>query len=117
MRYSYYSGLPYNRRFRNDVTGRFENQRARVGANPGTNINDPTDDRELRLPDFQSLNAQVAFNFLPLIGQNLETFVDVLNVLALRTTTAVEEDDGPLWGIQRGRMPPLRIRFGLRYRY
>jgi hypothetical protein len=117
MRYSYYSGTPYNRRFRNDVTGRFENQRARVGTNPGTNINDPTDDRELRLPDFQSLNAQVALNFLPLIGQNLETFVDVLNVLGLRTTTSVEEDDGPLWGIQRGRMAPLRIRFGLRYRY
>ncbi len=117
VRYSYYSGLPFNRRFRNDVTGRFENQRARVGANPGTNINDPTDDRELRMPDYQSLNAQVALNLLPLIGHNLETFVDVLNVLALRTTTAVEEEDGPLWGVQRGRMPPLRVRFGLRYRY
>jgi hypothetical protein len=117
VRYSYYSGTPYNRRYRNDVTGRFDNQRARVGANPGNNINDPNDDRELRLPDVQSVNAQVAVNFLPLIGQNLETFVDVLNVLGLRTTTSVEEDDGPLFGIGRGRMSPLRIRFGLRYRY
>ena len=117
VRYSYYSGLPYNRRYRNDVTGRFENQRAQVGINPGNNLNDPTDDRELRMPDFQSLNAQIAVNFLPLIGQNLETFVDVLNVLGLRTTTAVEEDDGPLWGVQRGRIAPFRIRFGLRYRY
>jgi hypothetical protein len=117
VRYSYYSGTPYNRRYRNDVTDRYDNQRARVGVNPGNDVNDPTDDRELRLPDFQSLNAQVALNFLPLIRQNLEAFVDVLNVLALRTTTTVEEDDGPQWGIQRGRMPPLRIRVGLRYRY
>jgi hypothetical protein len=117
VRYSYYSGLPYNRRYRNEVTGRFESQRARVGANPGNNINDPNDDRELRLPDVQSLNAQVAVNFLPLIGQNLETFVDVLNVLGLRTATSVEENDGPQFGIQRDRMSPLRIRFGLRYRY
>jgi hypothetical protein len=117
VRYSYYSGTPYNHRYRNDTTGAFDNQRARVGTNPGTNVNDPNDDRELRLPDVQSLNAQIALNFQPLIGQNLETFVDWLNVLGLRTTTSVEENDGPLWGIQRGRMSPMRIRFGLRYRY
>ncbi len=117
VRYSYYSGTPYNHRYRNDTTGGYDNQRARVGTNPGANVNDPNDDRELRLPDVQSLNAQIALNFQPLIGQNLETFVDWLNVLGLRTTTSVEENDGPQWGIQRGRMSPMRIRFGLRYRY
>ena len=65
-----------------------------MGTTPGANLNDPADDRELRMPDIQSLNAQIAFNFLPLIGQNLEAFVDLLNVLALRTVNSVEEDDG-----------------------
>src|SRR6185369_7326635 len=54
LRYQFISGTPYNRYFRNDVTGNFENQSAPVGINPGTNINDPSDDRQLRLPDTHS---------------------------------------------------------------
>jgi hypothetical protein len=117
VRYLYYSGLPYNRFFRNDVTGAFENLRAQTGVNPGTNINDPGDDRPLRLPDIQDLNAQVRVNWLPLIGQRLETFVDVLNLLALRTTTSYGVNDGQDFGVQRNRLGPLRIRLGVMYRY
>jgi hypothetical protein len=117
VRYSYYSGLPYSRVFRNDQTQQYEDYRARVGVNPGTNLNDPGDDRELRLPDQQSLNAQMAFNFMPLINHDLEAFVDVLNVLGLRTTTTVAENDGQDFGISRGREPPFRFRLGLRYKY
>jgi hypothetical protein len=117
VRYSYYSGLPYSRRFRNSVTNSYDDLRARVGTNPGNNLNDPADDRGLRMPDIQSLNAQVAFNFLPLIGHQLETYVDVLNVLGLRTPNAVEESAGPLFGTPRGWEGPLRIRLGMRYRY
>ena len=47
--YSYNSGMPYSRYFRNDTTGGFDDLRARVGTNPGANINDPGDDRETRL--------------------------------------------------------------------
>ena len=50
LRYRYYSGRPYSRLYRNDVTGAFDLYRARVGVNPGTNVNDPGDDRALRLP-------------------------------------------------------------------
>jgi carboxypeptidase family protein len=117
LRYSYISGTPYDRLFRNDVTGKYENYAARTGTNPGISINDPGDDRALRLPDVQSFNAQLAFNLLPLTGQRLETFVDVLNVMALRTTTSVTENDGPSFGQPSGRMAPLKIRLGLRYRY
>jgi hypothetical protein len=63
------------------------------------------------------LSVQVAFNFEPLIGQHLETYVDVLNALGLRTTTAVTENDGPSFGQPSARMAPFHIRFGLRYRY
>jgi hypothetical protein len=117
LRYQYYSGLPYNRIFRNPVTGDYEDYRAMVGVNPGNNINDPNDDRQLRLPDLQSVNAQVAFNFLPLINQNIEAYVDVLNVLGLRTITEVAENDGQDFGVVRGRQEPLRIRLGFRYKY
>jgi hypothetical protein len=118
MRYSYYSGLLYNRYCRNDVTGSFENFcGAGIGLNPNVSINDPGDDRPLRLPDQHSLSAQVAFNWQPLIGIRLETFVDVLNVMGLRTVTSVTEQDGPSFGAPSARMAPLRIRLGARYRY
>ncbi|HXU81365.1 MAG TPA: carboxypeptidase regulatory-like domain-containing protein [Polyangia bacterium] len=116
-RYTYISGTPYNRLFRNDVTGSFENQEAPIGVNPGTNVNDPTDDRELRLPDQHTLSAQLAFNLQPLIGIKFETFVDVLNVLGSRTTTSVTENDGPSFGQLSARMAPMRIRLGARYRF
>jgi Carboxypeptidase regulatory-like domain len=116
-RYLYYSGLMYNRLFRNDETTSFENLRARTGLNPGTNVNDPGDDRELRLPDVHDMNMQVRVNWLPLIGHRLETFVDVLNVLATRTTTSVAQNDGQDFGTLRTRMAPFRIRLGVMYRY
>ena len=39
---------------------------------PGANINDPADDRELRLPDIQRLNLRLNANLHPLIGHNAE---------------------------------------------
>jgi phage gpG-like protein len=118
-RTSYYSGLPYSRRFRNDQTTKYDDQKARIGVNPGVDINNPEDDREARLPDIMNVNAQLAVNFMPLIGQNLEVFADALNVLGLRTTNTVEENDGPSFGTttQGGRELGLRVRFGMRYRY
>ena len=117
VRADFISGFPYERRFRNEVTGGFDNIRAYRGINPGTNVNDPTDDRELRLPDRQNVNAQVRINWLPLIGKRLDTYIDCLNVLALRTTTGVQAQDGPLWGAPTGRFETTRIRLGLNYRY
>jgi hypothetical protein len=117
IRYDYHSGMPYNRFFRNDVNSDFTDYRARLGTNPGTNINDPADDRALRLPDVQSFNVQVRANLMPLIKQRLELYVDVLNALALRTTTAVTQDDTTAFGLPSGRSSPFRIRLGLNYRY
>ena len=84
---------------------------------PGANINDPSDDRDLRLPDIQKLNLQMRANLLPVTGINLEVFADIINVLALRTTTAVYVEDGPLFGQPSARLDPFRIRLGARYRY
>jgi hypothetical protein len=117
-RYEYLSGQPYNHWYRNDVTGGFNSLLSSRGTNPGGNINDPIDDRQLRLPDIQSFNLQVRINWLPLIGQRFDTYIDWLNVLALRTQTGVNENDGPAWGTPNGnRMGPMFIRFGINYRY
>jgi hypothetical protein len=115
--YNYYSGSPYSRKFYNAETGKFEDYRSRVGTNPGTDLNDPADDRDLRLPDIQKLNLQVRAMLLPLLNVNLEVFADVINVLAVRTTTAVYVEDGPNFGQPSARLDPFRVRLGLRYRY
>jgi hypothetical protein len=117
IRYDYHSGFPYNRLFRNDVTGKFDDYRAGLGINPGTNLNDPADDRPLRLPDVQSLNVQVRATLLPFIKQRLDVYVDVLNVLALRTATSVTQNEGPAFGLPGNRSAPFRIRLGLNYKY
>jgi hypothetical protein len=86
-------------------------------VDPGTNINDPTDDRALRLPDIQRLNLRLAANMKPLINQNLEFSLDFLNVLNLRTTTAVITDNGPNFGVPRTLLNGTLLRLGVRYRY
>ncbi len=115
--YRYISGRPYQRRFRNDVEGGFVDYRAPVGIDPGANINDPGDDRALRLPDVQHLNLQLRANLKPLLGVGIEGFVDVINILALRTTVSVTATDGPAWGTPVSRLGPLRMRLGFRWRY
>jgi hypothetical protein len=115
--YDYHSGRPYRRLFRNVITGGFEDYRARVGISPGTNLNDPADDRESRLPDLQEFGVQFRANWQPLLGIGLETYADVMNILGLRTTIAVVENDGPLWGSPTLRSKPFRMRIGARFRF
>jgi hypothetical protein len=115
--YNYYSGQPYNRLFRNDLSGAYEDYRAHLGVNPGANLNDPSDDRQLRLPDQQDINAQVRVSLKPLIRQDLKLYANVLNILAIRTTTAVVQNDAFDFGTMTGRFAPFRVRIGLEYRY
>jgi hypothetical protein len=119
--YNYQSGRPYQRRFRNAVTGGFDDYRAPPGTDPGRNLNDPGDDRALRLPDLQQLSLQARLDWRALMGARLggldaETYVDVLNVLALRTPLAVQENDAGTgeWGTPTELMAPFRLRIGFR---
>jgi hypothetical protein len=116
-RYRYLSGQPYSRLFFNSVTNSWDLYRAPIGVNPGTNVNDPSDDRPLRTPDLQDLNVQVRFNLFPLIGQKLDFYVDVLNALALRTATSFGQQDARDFGVENAWLPPFRIRLGVNYRY
>jgi hypothetical protein len=113
----YTSGQPYDRLFRNDETQAYDLYRAVRGINPGSNVNDPADDRMLRLPDQLELNLQARVNLLPLIGKRLDLYVDFLNVLGLRTATTLGTNDGQDFGVERAWMDPFRVRLGLNYRY
>jgi hypothetical protein len=115
-RYNFASGFPYNHLYRNEVTGSYEDYRARRGINPGANINDPADDRELRLPNRQELNLQVRLNLLPLTGHSLAFYVDALNILNLRTATSYGQNDRQTFGVESGWLAPFRVRLGLDYR-
>jgi hypothetical protein len=117
VNYNYYSGMPYSRKFFNAETGKFEDYRARTGIDPGANLNDPADDRPLRMPDQQQLHFQLRAHLKPFLKVNLEAYLDVLNALGARTTTAVYAEDGPSFGQTSARMDPLRLRVGLRFRY
>jgi hypothetical protein len=116
-RYNYQSGFPYSRVFRNEVTGSYEDYRAQVGINPGNNVNDPGDDRPLRLPDKQEVNLQVRVGLLPLIGQKLDFYVDALNILNLRTPTTIGSNDGTNFGQETAWQAPFRMRLGMNYKF
>jgi hypothetical protein len=117
LRYKFLSGMPYNHTYYSAPTNSWEQYRARVGQDPGANVNDPGDDRALRTPDRQDVNLQIRFNLLPLIRKKLDLYADVLNVFALRTPTAYGDQDMRNFGVETGWMEPLRIRLGLNYRY
>jgi hypothetical protein len=116
-RTTYTSGQPYDRFFRNDETSAYDQLRATRGLNAGTNVNDPGDDRPLRLPDQLEVNVQTRLNIYPLIGKHLDLYVDILNALALRTPLTLGTSDGSDFNIERTWMDPFRIRLGLNYRY
>ena len=116
-RYQFGSGFPRARLFRNATTGSFEDYRAPLGIDPGSDINDPGDDRELRNPPIQEVNFQTRFSLLPLLGQRIDVYADLLNVLNLRTPTAYGSNDGQNFGVETGWMQPFRVRLGLDYRY
>jgi hypothetical protein len=56
-------------------------------------------------------------NFRPLIGHNLETYVDVLNLLNSRAVTAVTVEEGPTFNQPRTLTTPMLLRIGARYKY
>jgi hypothetical protein len=99
------------------VTGKFEDQRANTGLDPGLNPNDPADDRVLVLPDQYRLNLKVVVNFRPLTGQNIEAYVDILNLLNTRPVTAVTVEEGPTFGTPKTLATSMLLRLGARYRF
>ena len=116
LTYNFHSGGPYNRYFMDPVYGNFSRFQANRGHDWQGTL-DPTDDRPLRLPDVSVLNFKLQASLEPIIKKRLEVWVDVFNVLNLRTTTSVLQNDGPFWGRPASRLPSTRLLLGARYRY
>jgi hypothetical protein len=114
--YRFITGGPYNHLYYNTFQGGFTDFRSPRGTDSRGTLN-PDDDIPLRLPDRSILNLQVRVNLQPLIKQPIDLFADLFNILALRTTTAVFQNDGQLFGQQAGRMGPMSARLGLHYRF
>jgi hypothetical protein len=117
FRYVYTSGTPGLHLFFDPVTGTYNSYRSPVGVDPGNNINDPNDNRTLRLPDIQNLNIQVRAVLKPLIGVDISLFADIINALGLRTALTQGVGDGRDFGLTLTRIDPFRVRFGLDYRF
>ena len=117
VRYVYTSGTPTQRLFYDPATGTFNSYRAPVGVDPGANLNDPADNRTLRLPDIQNLNIQVRAVLKPLIGHDISVFAEIINALGLRTPLTQGQADGRDFGLTLTRLDPFRIRIGLDYRF
>ena len=60
-------------------------------------------------------DIQVRMQLLPFIGHDVSFFVQVLNVLALRTPLTFNNNDGATYGTVLTRMDPFRIRVGIDY--
>jgi hypothetical protein len=115
--YQFLSGGPYNRFGFDQEFRSFSRFQTRRGYDSRGTLN-PDDDVQLRLPDISVLNLQVRVNLRPLIGQQVEVFGDLFNMLALRTTTdVIEADVDGFFGVGIARLPPMSLRFGLRYRF
>ncbi len=114
--YEFQSGGPYNRLYFDPVYSSFSSFQSKRGYDSRGTLN-PDDDTPLRLPDISMLNAQVRANLQPLINQKLELWAESFNLLALRTTTSVIEQDGQFFGRSARRLPPMSVRVGVRYRF
>jgi hypothetical protein len=114
--YQFISGRPYDRFFWDSEYQDFSRRAAQRGHDSRGNL-DPDDDIPLRTPDLSELGLQVRFYLKPIIKKQLELWIDFDNVLALRTPTGVIEVDGPNWGRPAGRLPPLNLEVGARFKY
>lgn len=116
----YRSGRPYNHYYLNQFYGDYLDRRARRGYDPGADLADPSDDKELRLPDQMFVNARFLWDLRQLTGQEIQLLADVFNLLNARPTTSVEErhiNEGRDFGKPLTRASPLSAQLALRYRF
>jgi hypothetical protein len=113
--YNFLSGGPYNHYYYDPAYATFNALRTKRGYDTRNTLS-LDDDVPLRLPDISDLNLQLRASLLPIIKQRIEFYLDLRNILALRTTTAVIQTD-PFFGRQIDRMDPMHVRLGFEYRF
>jgi hypothetical protein len=63
------------------------------------------------------MNLKIVLKLLPLTGQNIESYVDILNLLNTRPVTAVTVEDGPNFGTPKTLATAMLLRLGARYKF
>jgi len=118
-RYRFESGGAYSKLYLNTYDGGYTNRRAPRGQDPGDDPNDPSDDKNLRLPDLTVLDLRVGYDLAPSTGQDLELYADVFNALNLQTVTEVQNEvtEANNFGQPTNRQAPFQVQLGARYRY
>lgn len=117
----YQSGRPFSKLFLNNFYGDFLDRRAARGFDP-KDLNDPTDDVELRLPDTFSMDLRASWALKELTGQNIVLLADIFNVFNTRPVTSFESRDLPAgsptqFGDPLTRGGPLNAQLALRYQF
>jgi hypothetical protein len=117
----YNSGRPYSKLHLNEFYGDYSDYRARRGYDP-KDLDDPTDDVELRLPDVFQTNVRVAWRLKELTTQDIWLIADVFNVFNARPVNDIEDRDLPAgsptqFGQALSRRDPLSVQLGIRYTY
>ena len=111
----YQTGGPYSHYYLNDYDGDYTNRRAPRGYDPGDDLNDPSDDRELRLPDYLDLDLRASWDLEPITGVKIELIAEIFNLLNASTVTAVQTGDTG-FGAATNYQRPFQASLGLRYR-
>jgi hypothetical protein len=114
--YTYAQGEAYGRLFRNDITNSYENRRSLRGTNPGSNLNDPSDDGQLRLPKTEQLSLQLRGRGRRLLGIDADLYLDVMRILQSSSTGQVAGGVPSFIG-SAAPAPDSWYRIGLEYRY
>ncbi len=117
----YNSGRPYSKLFLNEFYGDYSDYRARRGYDP-KDLEDPTDDVELRFPDTFATNVRVAWRLKELTTQDIWLIADVFNIFNARPTNDIEDRNLPpgsptQFGQALSRTDPLNVQLGIRYTY
>ena len=84
------------------------------GFSPGENLNDPSDDVELILPNVNQVDVRLQYSLEPLTKQALLFTFDVFNLFNASTPLAVDAFDPSL---VTQRQDPLSLQLGVRYNY
>lgn len=118
----YQSGRPYSKLFMNNFYGGFSDRRAPRGYDP-KNVDDPTDDVELRTPDVFFTNVRLSWRLKELTTQDIWLIADVFNLFNTRPVTSIEnrnitDPNAPTqFGDALGRGDPLSASLAVRYMF
>lgn len=118
----YSSGRPYSKLFRNNYYGDYADRRAPRGYDP-KDVDDPTDDVELRMPAVFYSNVRFAWRLKELTSQDIWLIADVYNLFNSRPVTSVEtrnitDPNAPTqFGDPLSRGDPMSASLAVRYQY